>query len=143
MKYIVIVIVMVFMSMQAVMLNAQLSTSEEVAQAKKAELNNTEWAVEVTPLGAKGKIQAESDIVSFADGKFISRNLEAAGFTAANFSVRVEEDGTAVWETMQTTENGDVTSWRGTIMQGIMRGNISKRDSRGRTSDFSFSGVRR
>lgn len=113
---------------------------EEIIAKKKAELNGTEWTVEMKPMGGKGK--AETDVISFAEDKVSSKNLSNAGYPATNFTVRLEEDGTVIWETMQTSEKDGQAFWRGDIgPDGIMRGVLSKRDTKGNTVDFNFVSV--
>jgi len=111
-------------------------SAKELAREKKAELNGTQWAVTVRPAGSRGS--AEEDIITFAKGKVNSQNLSGAGFPNTDFTVRVEEDGNLIWETMQIDEDGNHVFWRGDVKNGIMRGMLSKRDSRGRGSDYSF-----
>jgi hypothetical protein len=111
----------------------------EIIAKKKAELNGTEWTVEMKPMGTKGK--AETDLISFSEDKVISKNLATLGYAATNFSVRLEEDGTVIWETMQTSEKDGQAFWRGDIKEGVMRGVLSKRNKKGNAYDFSFVSV--
>lgn len=113
-----------------------------VAAKKKAELNGKEWNVELRAAGAAGKSKAEADVISFAEDKVISKNLSTQGFAASGFTVRLEEDGTVIWETMQTSEKSGTAFWRGDIgPDGIMRGVLSKRDAKGNVKDFNFVSV--
>ena len=113
---------------------------EEIIAKKKAELNGKEWTVELKPMSGKGK--AETDVISFFEDKVMSKNLAALGYAATNFSVRLEEDGTVIWETMQTLEKDGMAFWRGDIgTDGVMRGVLSKRDKKDNAYDFSFVSV--
>jgi len=113
---------------------------EEIIAKKKAELNGKEWTVELKPMSGKGK--AETDVISFAEDKVMSKNLTALGYSATNFTVRLEEDGTVIWETMQTSEKDGMAFWRGDIgTDGVMRGVLSKRDKKDNAYDFSFVSV--
>ena len=115
-------------------------STEEVLAKKKTDLNNTEWTIEVKPMGGKGK--AENDTIVFTDGQVVSKEMEQSGYVPTNFSVRLLEDETFTWETMQTSEKDGVAFWRGDIgPDGIMRGVISKRDNKNKTSDFNFVSV--
>jgi hypothetical protein len=115
---------------------AMAPPAPEVLDKKKTGLNNTEWPIEVKPMGGKGKTQ--KDTLTFIDGKVVSKNMEGKGKNAPNFSVRLQDDGTLTWETMETSDKG-TTFWRGDIgPDGIMRGVISKRDKKGTGVDFSF-----
>ena len=66
--------------------------------------------------------------------------MEAKGFEATNFSMRLLEDGeTYTWETMQVSEKTGAAFWRGDIgNDGIMRGVLSIRDKKNKVSDFNF-----
>lgn len=111
--------------------------SSELIEKKKAELNWTEWTVEMKPMTGKGK--PETDVITFADGKVGSKNLVAlGGFAPSNFTVRLEDDGTVIWETMQTSEKDGIAFWRGDVKDGIMRGVLSRRDKKDRPTDFNF-----
>jgi len=123
------------------MVFAQIAFSAEIpadlAAAKKAELNNTEWAVQVALIGGKGR--AEADVISFVEGKMISKNMRNAGFNDAEINVRIGEEGLVIWETMQADGKGDFAFWRGDIENGKMKGVLTKEDKRGAISNFSFA----
>lgn len=115
---------------------------EEIIAKKKAELNGKEWTIELKPMVVKGKVKAEADVISFSEDKVVSKNLSSLGYAPTNFSVRLEEDGTVICETMQTSEKDGLAFWRGDIgPDGIMRGVLSKRDAKGNTVDFNFASV--
>lgn len=113
-------------------------SEQEVLAAKAAELNNTEWTIELMSMGG-GKAKTEKDTLHFADGKISSANLGKAGYGVSNFTSRLLEDQTSDWETMQNSEKNGVAFWRGDIgPDGVMRGVLSKRDLKNNTKDFSF-----
>lgn len=113
---------------------------EETIAKKKAELNGKEWTVGMKPMAGKGK--AETDVITFAEDKVSSKNLSNLGYAATSFTVRLEEDGTVIWETMQTSEKDGQAFWRGDIgTDGVMRGVLSKRDNKSNAYDFSFVSV--
>jgi hypothetical protein len=107
------------------------------AAIEKAKLNNTEWAISVKPSGEKGKVEA--DVISFVEGKMISKNMRNAGFNDAEVNVRIGEEGLVIWETMQSDGKGDFAFWRGDIENGKMKGMMTKEDKRGIISNFSFA----
>ena len=112
--------------------------AQDVLLAKTADLNNTEWVIELTSMGG-GKAKAEKDTLHFADGKVSSANLEKAGYGVSNFTTRILEEGPLAWETMQNSEKDGVAFWRGDIASdGVMRGVLSKRDLKDNAKDFSF-----
>jgi hypothetical protein len=118
-----------------------VGNSQEAVSKKKAEVNNTIWVVEISPMSGKGK--AEKDVISFADNKVGSKNMGARGFAATNYSMRLLDDNeTYTWETMQVSEKEGVAFWRGDIgPDGIMRGVVSIRNKKEIVSDFNFHSV--
>lgn len=113
--------------------------TQDALAAKKAELNNTEWTIELKSMVA-GKSKGEADTLLFTDGKVSSANLGKSGYNTTNFTLRMLEDNeTLTWETMQTSEKDGVAFWRGDIgPDGVMRGVLSKRDLKNNTKDFNF-----
>lgn len=122
-----------------IVIQKKVVNTEEAAEKQKAELMGKEWTVALTPMGGRGK--AETDIISFAENKVASKNLQTAGYVPTNFTVRLQEDGTVTWETMQSSEKDGMAFWRGDIKDGVMHGVLSKRDRRNNTADFSFTSV--
>jgi cytoskeletal protein RodZ len=104
-----------------------------------AQLESSQWNIQIKPMSGKGS--AESDILSFSDDKVSSKNLSNLGYSATNFSVRSQEDGTLIWETMQISEKDGTAFWRGDLREGVMSGVLSKRDKKGNTVNFSFTSV--
>lgn len=101
------------------------------------DLEQTEWQISITP-GLSGK---EADIISFTSGKFSSGKLNAKGYAASNYSFRIEDDKTIIWETMQTGAEG-TASWRGEFEAGKMKGILSLREDGKQPQDFSFIGIK-
>ena len=123
----------------------------ELISQKRAELDGTQWTIELTPMLGETKTdrrgrpiapqpaEVKTDVVVFAEGKVISNGLSEAEFPPANYNVRVHEDETVTWETMHSLENGDLAFWRGDIgPDGVMRGVLSRRDAQGSVSNFDF-----
>ncbi|MFA6600062.1 MAG: hypothetical protein WC352_05025 [Candidatus Omnitrophota bacterium] len=113
----------------------KISKQDEEARAalrkkileKKDELNGSEWAVEIKSRSAKGDFAGE-DTLTFQNDKFRSGKTEKSGYTATNYTLTVseEENGPTVWETMQTSANGEITFWRGEWKDDVMTGVISR-----------------
>ena len=106
---------------------------------EKAGLNNTEWDIEVVPLGGGS---ATKDTITFREKKVSLLGLSKKKFPPTNYTLTVQENGGVVWETMQTTTHGEVAFIRGEIdpametMQGIIsfpKGGVSE--------DYSFISV--
>ena len=107
-------------------------------EQKRAQLNNTQWPAELLAMSGEGKKQ--KDILSFKDNRFSSEIYAKQGFAATNYTLSVQEDGSIVWETMQTAENGQLVFWRGEISSDMksMRGVVSKQKAAGESEDYSF-----
>lgn len=124
---------------------------EVVAAAKKRataakevidELDTTQWSVELKVVRGSRVGNTEEDRLSFDGRKVSSEFLEDKGYASSNISVTVSEDGGAVWETMQSSETGDVAFWRGEIQEAHMRGVMSVHPAGGDPEDYSFTATR-
>jgi hypothetical protein len=116
-----------------------LKVKKAQAQRKLSELNNTEWAIDLTSMTAKGK--KETDIVSFKNNQVVIAGFAKKGFPTTNFTLTVQEDGTVIWETMQTSEKSGIAFWRGELdakMQ-VMRGVVSWQIDPNKKQDYSFA----
>lgn len=116
--------------------------TEKLAKEKEAaaRLNETQWAIEMVPLSGKDSERQMKDTLEFVDGKIHSKNLSSAGYPASNFTLTMGDDGSFVWETMQTKEDEGVAFWRGEWRESGMRGILSKHPLKGDSVDYSFSG---
>jgi len=111
---------------------------QKILAKKKAELNNTEWTIELTPMN-NPKGNKITDMLRFVDDKISVKNMESLGFGSSNFTLRLQDDGTATWETMQTSAKEGVAFWRGDLLsETVMVGVLSKRDTKAKVSDYSF-----
>jgi hypothetical protein len=110
----------------------------EAAKKKMAQLNNTEWQIDMAPVSGKGK--KETEVVTFKDGKVTASNFGKKGFPATNVSLTIQEDGTVIWETMQTSEKAGICFWRGELDKALltMRGVVSNRIDDKTKFDYSF-----
>ncbi len=107
-------------------------------ERKRVELNNTQWEIEVKPGGGRGK--AYTDVLTFTDRRMESKKFKDQGFGPSNYTLRIDSQGTASWETMQTKE-GAVVFWRADRRAGKMRGVISVQPARGKNKSFTFISV--
>jgi len=119
-----------------------ISKKLEIIAQKKQELDGKKWEIELKPMEGGAKAKVEKDVIIFSEGKVSSQNLAKLGFSPTNFSVRLEEDGTIIWETMQTSEKAGMAFWRGDIgPDGVMRGVLSRRDTKGNIYDYNFVSI--
>ena len=118
----------------------------EAIQKAQQGLSLHEWAVYVTPTDSKGKAATETDVLTFNNGKITSRNLLAQGYPESNYGLAVQDDGTAVWETMQARElpgEVDITFIRGALFpNGVLSGTIIMQPQKGASKNFEYSTVK-
>jgi hypothetical protein len=107
-------------------------------EQKRAQLNNTQWSAELLAMSGEGK--KHKDVLIFKDNHFSSEAYVKQGFAATNYTVSVQEDGSLVWETMQTAADGQLVFWRGEVSSDMksMRGVVSKQKAGGESEDYSF-----
>jgi|GEM_PF-2487647 len=79
-----------------------------------AELNKAAWTIYLLPQGAK-KPKEETDVLTFSGTGMVSQNLSAKGFSGSQYSLTVNPDNTALFQTVQRNEKGDLALWSGTI----------------------------
>jgi hypothetical protein len=108
----------------------------ELIDNKKASLNNTAWEIEIVPLGGGKKTD---DTVIFREGKVSLKALKEKGFSPTNYTLTIQDNGSLIWETMQTSERGKIVFIRGEISSDIktMHG-IMSYPKGGKTQDYSF-----
>jgi len=104
---------------------------------KLEEFKSTEWQIKLIPLAGTGE---SADVLSFADGKFVSAKLNTLGYPNTNYSVSLINNKKIVWETIQSSTDG-VVSWRGEIEEGKMTGIMSLRGTDKAPQDFSFISI--
>ncbi len=107
----------------------------------RAELNGTQWAIELRSLSTPENAKTQKDTIRFeADSKISSDRFAKGGYPQSNYTLTIGDDGVPVWETMQTKEGEGVMFWRGECHGSIMRGVVSKHPLEGATEDLSFVG---
>jgi hypothetical protein len=113
---------------------------KKMLEAKKAELNGSEWQVEMSSGGKSlGK-----DTLTFQNNQITCKTLKDKGYPATNYTVSVPEGSDmAVWETMQTHPKKGVVFIRGEWKEGMMRGVISEQVEEGKNTDTQFASTAR
>jgi hypothetical protein len=116
---------------------------QEIVKKKMVLLNNTEWQIEMTPLSGKGK--KEIDTVTFKNNQVVLSGFSKKGFGPTNLTLTVQEDGSVVWETMQTSEKNGMCFWRGELDKTMMtmRGVASHKIDDKNKMDYSFASTAR
>lgn len=97
-------------------------------------LNVKEWKIKLIPI--KGGAEA-LDFLSFINGTFTSEKMNSMGFSDSHYTQTLKDNGTIVWQTMQTGPEGEAV-WRGEINEGKMRGILILRPKEKQPQDFSF-----
>ena len=109
----------------------------QLAAQAKNKLESRQWEVSVTSAGKKAA--TEADVFTFTNGKVTSKNLSAQGYKKSNLNVGIQDDGTAVWETMQVNANNDLAFFRGELFGTAMKGVISMQPVKGAKTVLHFS----
>lgn len=115
----------------------------ELADRKYNGLNELVWTIELSYIKGADFVGPMFDQLSFKGGKLISLRLEQEGFSPAEYSTTVKENGEVVWQTAQIKPDGAKASWYGIWQDTKMRGILSERPAQGSGRDFSFVNVRR
>ena len=118
------------------------SAEEKQKQTQKSPpLDGSEWQLTLTPSSESNKKEKESsDTLTFEKGKITSKQMSAKGFPSSNYTLTEKEGEGVVWETMQTSDSGEVSFWHAQVQGPSMRGILSHHPSKGDPKDYSFSG---
>jgi hypothetical protein len=108
-----------------------------LAEGALTQLNNQTWTINLVQQGAK-KPKVETDILAFSGQGVVSQFLSAKGFGGSQFSLSIQDDGSAVWETVQRNENEDIAAWRGELRGATLHGTLSIRYKTGMGETYSF-----
>jgi len=111
-------------------------------QVLLTDLDGTEWTIELKPKDKSNSANIYFDKLYFGNGKVSSKDLSAKKFPESNYTLKVQEDGTLLWETMQRNEAGDVIFWQGqTTKDNKMSGMMSRNSVDGKSEDILFNSV--
>ncbi len=105
------------------------------------DLEGTEWMIDLVPLNGDKK-ETIKDKISFKLRHVTSEHFSSLGFSGTNYSVTSNSKGLVVWETIQSTPNGDSLSWRGDWEGDAMKGILSVHSAGKEAQDFSFFSVK-
>lgn len=118
----------------------KIAATRKKIEEKKKELNGGEWEVAIKSTSKKGALDGPN-VLTFQDNVFQSKSSSSLGFTPTNYTLTVSESdtGPTVWETMQTSDKGDVMFWRGEWLGDQMTGVISRQFKGGKSEEYMFS----
>ena len=118
---------------------ATVSPQEKLREQVRAKLNGTNWTLELKPETGGKTVQ---DTVTFEGRTVKSSWLTKSGYNVSNYSLQVSEDGSAVWETMQSKEGEGLAFWRGELAGEKMSGVLSKQPKEGTPMSYNFSATK-
>lgn len=102
------------------------------------DLNGTVWSIDLVSVSADGTETPIEDKIQFVGPAFESYYFSSHGFLKSNYTVRVQNNGTITWETMQRNPQGETISWRGDWRGDRMEGVLSYKPSGSGEQVFSF-----
>ena len=121
-------------------LKVEKQESELMVKGKAREaLSKKDWVIYSNPLSTKKFRTQTTDVLTFSEGKFISKDLSSQGYPVANYTFTIQEDGTIVWEAMQGNDKVGLAFWRGELKGEVMQGVLSMLPQKGEMEDFVFT----
>ena len=112
-------------------------------QLASLNLDGSVWEIKLILTSRQGSQVVYEDKLVFENGKVASYRLSSSGYPRSNYSVMTRDDGTIIWETMQTCQDGRTATWYGEWADGIMKGILSQHLAEEKNQDFSFASIRR
>ena len=118
---------------------SDLKRTKELLDQKRLELENTQGDIAVKLSSGEKKVD---DGLVFKNTQFSSREVELRGFKAVSYSLALQDDGTVIFETMQSSEEGGTIFWKGEISPDnvSVRGMLSEVAVDQSSQDLYFSG---
>ena len=113
-----------------------------VAVNSKSELKTKAWIVYLKP-GDGAKLKGGTDIMSFGNNMMVtSKLLLGKGYEESQYGMRVHDNGTAIWETMQLHEDTKEPAFlQGNLKDGEMTGLIFIRPEEDPSETYYFSTI--
>ncbi len=110
----------------------------QFAEQSVRTLNSQPWKIYIFPQGGVAGT-VETDILTFSGTSVVSENLKAKGFSGSNYSLTVQDDGSATWETVQRDAKNDFAMWRGDLRGDGLQGIVNMRTAAGVSVNREFS----
>jgi hypothetical protein len=107
----------------------------------KKDLDNTEWQITIRPMSFSKEEEVIQDILKFKNGEIESEWLVKQGFLPTTYSINIKSEALATWETMQSSEQGDMIFLKGEKEGDKIRGVISWRINDIPKMEYSFFSV--
>lgn len=130
--------VFVSLCVSAFSLGAPAAADTEV---EPLDVNDTKWELKMVSFDAKGKKKEKSDTLIFENNTLIAEGFQKKGFTATNYSVSVQDDGTTTLSTMQISTK-ETAFWKVDVSPGIGRisGKVTITPKTGTPEQYIFDG---
>lgn len=109
-------------------------------QSARGALHSKEWTVYLTLESGKGKTETDT-LIFTAEGQVSAKNLSAKGYSQSNFRLTPQDDGSAVWETMQVDKDKNLAFLRGALKGGEMTGSFFMKPVKGDPSTYLYTTV--
>jgi hypothetical protein len=118
-------------------------TAQDLRNARKLDdtrriLESREWIIYISDPVAKKKAAAETDVLTFKEGKINSQNLEAKGYPESNYTLGFQDE-VIYWVTMKTNPEVGQVFLRGEFRDAGMSGTISMRPFKGARTSYTFT----
>lgn len=109
-----------------------------VEQNARQGLSSKEWTVYLSPVSGQGKVEVDTFVFTGA-GQVLAKNLSLKGYGQSNFQLRAQDDGSAVWETMQVDKDGNLAFLRGVLRDNELTGSLSMQPAKGSPVNYSYT----
>lgn len=106
--------------------------------SEAADLDGTVWEVELVQTLTQGEERRIKDKIKFTGANFESYYFSNQGFTSANYTVTVHQDGTITWQAVQKNSRGEIIHWQGDWRGEKMAGNLTYLQTDRVQQNFSF-----
>jgi putative transposase len=103
-----------------------------------AELDGTEWDVELVPANQPNSTEVVKDRLVFVNGRFSSVYFGVKGFRSASYFLVPKGHGAISWQTAQSDPGGGIVRWSGEWQGDAMKGELTFQSADGVTQNFSF-----
>jgi hypothetical protein len=130
--------VFVFLCLTAFPVGVPAAADTEI---EPLDINDTKWELKMAGVDAKGKKKEKLDTLILEKNTFIAEGFQRKGFTATNYSVSVQDDGTTSLSTMQVSTK-EIAFWNAYVTPGTDRisGKVTITPKTGTPEQYVFDG---
>ncbi|MBU2102375.1 MAG: hypothetical protein ABH865_05615 [Candidatus Omnitrophota bacterium] len=121
---------------------ARMGLSEQqrvaIAEDATAAMTAQAWTIYLTQQNV-ARPSVQTDTLTFTSMTVASTNLVAKGYNVSSYALKINDDGGAVWETVQRNADDDLALWRGEYREDGINGVVTMRSKSGATVMYNFS----